>query len=149
MEMKSLYSLKYVSLSLLILLIGSQVVFANPVNTVVRGTVHNAGTQSVALYKVDNGEPVKLGFRWPAKDGSFSFDIPLEKESIFFIGKGASRGNDFKIALYLKPGQITQLNLYTSALAIEFDSCSITNRNQETDLLQQWTEIFIPLCNAG
>ena len=83
--MRKMFSIKYSFLSLVVLLACSQVVFANPVNTIVRGKVHNAGTQSVALYKVENGEAVKIGFRWPAKDGSFSFDIPLENEAIFFL----------------------------------------------------------------
>jgi thiol-disulfide isomerase/thioredoxin len=148
--MKKLFNLKDFTLPLLVLLVGSQVGFAKTVNSIVRGTVHNAGTQSVALYKVENGEPVKLGFRWPAKDGTFSFDVPLEKESIFFIGQGGgSKSGHLKYVLYLKPGDKAQLNLFASKLAIEYDRCEINNKNEETDLLQQWTDLFIPICNAG
>lgn len=148
--MKHLFRIKYFLLPLFGLLACSQLVFAKPIHTIVRGKVHNAGTQSIALYKVENGEPVKLGFRWPAKDGSFSFDIPLENESIFFIAKGGgSKGGDLKYVLYLKPGDIAQLNLYSSSLPIEYDSCKINNRNEETALLQQWNDLFIPLCNVG
>jgi len=147
--MKTLFKAKYFFLSLFVLLASSQLTFAKPVPTIVRGKVHNAGTQSIALYKVENGEAVKLGFRWPAKDGSFSFDLVLEKESIFFIDKGASKGGDLKDVLYIKPGDILQLNLYSSSLAIDYDSCKINNKNEETVLLQQWNDLFIPLCNAG
>ena len=119
-----------------------------PINTIVRGKVHNAGTQSVALYKVENGEKVKIGFRWPAKDGSFSFDIPLENESIFFIDK-ASQVGDLKNVLYLKPGESVQLNVYSNKLGADYDSCIIDNKNQETILLQQWTDLLIPLFKAG
>jgi thiol-disulfide isomerase/thioredoxin len=123
---------------------------AKPINTIVRGKVHNSGTQSISLYKVENGKPVKLGFRRPEKDGSFSFDMPLEKESIFFIGQGGgSKSGDLKYVLYLKPGDIAQLNLYVSRLAIEFDSCVINNKNEETVLLQQWNDLLIPLYKVG
>jgi thiol-disulfide isomerase/thioredoxin len=132
-----------------VLLACSQGVFAEPVKTIVRGTVHNAGTQSIALFKVENGEPVKIGFRWPAKDGSFSFDIPLENESIFFVAKAATPLDVLKNVLYLKPGVIIQLNVYSGKLAYDFDSCIIDNVNPETILLQQWTDLFNPLCNAG
>ncbi len=131
------------------LLFCSQQVSAKPVNTIVRGKVHNASTQSVSLYKVENGETVKLGFRWPEKDGSFSFDIPLEKESIFFIAKGGGKGGELKYVLYLKPGSISQLNLYSSKTSLEYDSCEMDKENEETVLLQQWNDLFIPLCNAG
>ena len=147
--MSNLFKVKYSFLPLFVLLACSQVVFAKEVNTIVRGKVHNPSTQSIALYKVENGEPMKLGFRWPAKDGSFSFDIPLEKESIFYIAKGGSKNGDLKYVLYLKPGDIAQLNVYSSKIAIEYDSCKINNKNEETALLQQWTDLFIPLCNAG
>src|SRR6187551_2313966 len=120
----------------------------DPVNTIVRGKVHNAGTQSVALFKVENGEAVKIGFRWPAKDGSFSFDIPLENETIFFIDRAAQLG-DLKNVLYLKPGEIVQLNVYSNKLGAGYDSCIIDNKNPETILLQQWTDLLIPLFKAG
>jgi len=147
--MRNLFRIKYTFLSLVLLLAFSQVVLAEPVNTIVKGTVHNAGTQSVALFKVENGEPVKIDFRWPAKDGGFSFDIPLENESIFFIAKAATPLDVLKNVLYLKPGEIVQLNVYSGKLAYDFDSCIIDNNNQETILLQQWTDLFNPLCNAG
>jgi len=147
--MRNLFRIKYTFLSLVLLLAFSQVVLAEPVNTIVKGTVHNAGTQSVALFKVENGEPVKIDFRWPAKDGGFSFDIPLENESIFFIAKAATPLDVLKNVLYLKPGEIVQLNVYSGKLAYDFDSCIIDNNNQETILLQQWTNLFNPLCNAG
>src|SRR6188474_542510 len=129
--MRNLFRIKYTFLSLVLLLAFSQAVFADPVNTIVKGTVHNAGTQSVALFKVENGEAVKIGFRWPAKDGSFSFDIPLENETIFFIDKAAQLG-DLKHVLYLKPGEIVQLNVYPNKLGVDYDSCIIDNKNQET-----------------
>ncbi len=146
--MRKMFSIKYSFLSLVVLLACGQVVFAEPVNTIVRGKVHNAGTQSVALYKVENGEAVKIGFRWPAKDGSFSFDIPLENESIFFIDRAAQVG-DLKNVLYLKPGEIVQLNVYSNKLGVDYDSCIFDNKNQETILLQQWTDLLIPLFKAG
>lgn len=133
-----------------VLLACSQLAIAKPVNTTVRGKVHNASTQSISLYKVENGKPVKLGFRWPEKDGSFSFDITLENESIFFIGQGGgSKSGDLKYVLYLKPGDIAQLNLYPNKLALEYDSCQINNMNEETVLLQQWNDLLIPLYKAG
>ena len=144
-----MFNIKYFFLSFFALLVCSQAVLAKSVNTVVRGKVHNAGTQSVALFKVENGEPVKIGFRWPAKDGSFSFDIPLENESIFFIAKAATPLDVLKNVLYLKPGEIVQVNVYSGKLAYDFDSCIIDNNNQETILLQQWTDLFNPLCKAG
>ena len=133
-----------------VLLACSQLAIAKPVNTIVRGKVHNAGGQSISLYKVENGKIVKLGFRWPAKDGSFSFDTLLEKESIFFIGQGGGpKSGDLKYVVYLKPGDIIQLNLYASKLALEYDSCEISNKNEETVLLQQWNDLLIPLYKAG
>src|SRR6187455_262096 len=115
--MRKMFRIKYSFLLLVVLLACGQVVFAEPVNTIVRGKVHNAGTQSVALFKVENGEAVKIGFRWPAKDGSFSFDIPLENETIFFIDRAAQLG-DLKNVLYLKPGEIVQLNVYPNKLGV-------------------------------
>ncbi len=123
-------NLLVILLSLPGLLVCSQQVSAKPVNTIVRGKVHNQGTSSVSLYKVENGEPVKLGFRWPEKDGSFSFDITLEKETIFFIARGGSKGGDLKYVLYLKPGDIAQLNVYGSNRSLDYDSCKINNRNR-------------------
>src|SRR6188768_1872186 len=118
--MRKMFNIKYFFLSFFALLVCSQAVLAKSVNTVVRGKVHNAGTQSVALFKVENGEAVKIGFRWPAKDGSFSFDIPLENETIFFIDRAAQLG-DLKNVLYLKPGEIVQLNVYSNKLGAGYD----------------------------
>ena len=56
---------------------------------------------------------------------------------------------DLKNVLYLKPGEIVQLNVYSNKLRADYDSCIIDNRNQETALLQQWTDLLIPLFKAG
>jgi len=136
-------------LLIVLLLATSSAIVANGVNTIIKGQVHNAGTQSVSLYKVENGEAIRLGFQWPAKDGSFSFNTPLEKESIFFITKTTGHLGDLKYVLYVKPGVEVSLDLYSNNISIDYDSCRIKEINQETCLLQQWMDLFMPVCRAG
>ena len=67
--------------------------------------VYNNTGSSVSLYKVENGEAKRISFRWPVKNDSCVFSIPLEKETIFYLGKTGGKGSDHKYVLYLKPGE--------------------------------------------
>jgi thiol-disulfide isomerase/thioredoxin len=118
-------------------------------NSIIRGKVINKEGNSVSLYKVENGEAIKLGFYWPADDGCFFFDLALQSESIFFVAKGGLRGDYFRHTFYMKPGEKIDLQLIDGKRYPDFESCEINPGNIETALLRQWTNMCIPVLQLG
>lgn len=111
--------------------------------------VHNYSGSSVSLYKVENGEAKRMGFRWPAKNDTCIFKFSLYQEAVFYLGKTGGKGSDHKYVLYLKPGEKKWVNAHISKTSIDFDSCKIVRPNAETVLLQKWTNILNDYCGLG
>jgi thiol-disulfide isomerase/thioredoxin len=122
---------------------------AAPDQATVTCKVYNNKGSAVFLYKVENGEAVSLGFRRPGKMDTCMFSFPMEKEGVYFIRKGGAHLPGYNYVLYLKPGDNKLVDIYTSNVALDFDSCKVKRPNEETVVMQQWTNLFNSACNLG
>ena len=111
--------------------------------------VHNNMGSSVSLYKVENGEAKRLSFRWPKIKDTCVFSFPMENEGTYYLGKTSGKGSTFNYVLYLKPGENVWANVYSSWAGIDFDSCKIVKPNDETVVLQTWTNLLNEYCTLG
>ena len=119
---------------------------AEPKQTRLTCNVVNYSGSAVALYKVENGEALSMGFRFPGKQDTIQFSFLMEKEGIYFmqrVGKGGMYNN----VIYLKPGDDKLVDIYASQPAA-FD-CKVVNPNNETVYLQNWTNLLNDLCKLG
>src|SRR6185503_10205468 len=115
---------------------------SNGPETTVTCKVYNNTGSAVFLYKVKNGEAVSLGFRRPGEMDTCVFSFPMEKEGVYFIRKGGAHIPTFNYVIYLKPGENKLVDIYTSNLGLDFDSCKVQSQNNETVVLQAWTNLF-------
>lgn len=122
---------------------------ASPRETTVTCKVYNNTGSAVFLYKVENGEAVSLGFRRPDAMDTCIFSFPMAKEGVYFIRKAGAHQPSFNYVIYLKPGDQKSVNLYTSRLSLDFDSCTVQSPNAETFYLQKWTDEFNTVFNLG
>jgi hypothetical protein len=99
--------------------------------------------------KVENGEAVSLGFRRPGEMDTCMFSFSMEKEGVYFIRKGGAHLPAFNYVIYLKPGDNKAVDIYTSNLGLDFDSCKVQSPNHETVILQTWTNLFNDVCKLG
>jgi len=111
--------------------------------------IHNNTGASVFLYKLENGEAVKLGFKWPAENNTCTFSFAAKEEGVYYLCKGGIRQPEYNYVVYLKPGDNKIAEIYSSRLALDFDSCKIIDPNTETSCLQQWANLFNPICKLG
>jgi thiol-disulfide isomerase/thioredoxin len=111
--------------------------------------VHNYTGSAVALYKLENGEAQRLGFRRPAQGDTCMFSFPLEKEGVYFIQKAGGKQATFNHVIYLKPGDNKQVDIYANFRSVTYDSCKVVNPNLETVSLQHWTDLFQNLSKLG
>ena len=121
----------------------------NGPETTVTCKVYNNTGSAVFLYKVENGEAVSLGFRRPGEMDTCMFSFPLEKEGIYFIRKGGAHLPGFNYVIYLKPGDNKAVDIYTSSLGLDFDSCNVQSPNHETVILQSWTNFSNGVAKLG
>jgi len=117
--------------------------------TTVTVRVHNNSGKSVSLYKVENGEASKIGFRWPAVNDTCVFSLSMQNEAVYYLTKTGGKGSDFNYVIYLKPGENKWIDAYSSQTGFDFDSCKVVHPNAETVLLQQWTNRFNDYCELG
>jgi len=139
------------SLSLFFVLHASA--FANatePKPTIITCHLHNNFGQAVSLYKIENGDARRLGFRW-TKNDSCVFSIPMEKEGMYFLVKsgGVMHGASFNHVIYLKPGDNKTIEIFSGKTNPDFDSCNVVESNIETKLLQQWANLVNNYCKLG
>jgi peroxiredoxin len=121
----------------------------NGPETTVTCKVYNNTGSAVALYKVENGEAVSLGFRRPGEMDTCQFSFTMEQEGIYFIQKPGGKGGAYNHVIYLKPGDQKLVHIYLSKLNIDFDSCKVQNPNQETNILQSWANFFNAFAKLG
>ena len=114
----------------------------NGPETTVTCKVYNNTGSAVFLYKVENGEAVSLGFKRPGEMDTCMFSFSMEKEGVYFIRKGGAHLPAFSYVIYLKPGDNKSVDIYTSNLGLDFDSCKVKSPNHETVVLQTWTNLF-------
>ena len=122
---------------------------APPKETSVTCKVYNNTGSAVFLYKVENGQAVSLGFRRPGTMDTCMFSFQVEREGVYYIQKGGGKGATYNHVIYLKPGDDKSVDLYTSKLGLDFDSCKVQSPNIETVYLQQWTNLFTGVCKLG
>jgi len=137
---------------LLLLLICQSAIFANatePKETTVTCKVYNKRDGAVVLYKLENGEALNLGFRRPGELDTCKFSLTMEQEGIYFIQKPGGKGGAYTHVIYLKPGDNKTVDIYESRLGIDFDSCKVQSPNQETVILQTWTNLLNAVAKLG
>jgi len=135
--------------TVLLFLVTVHVYGSNGLETTVTCKVYNNTGSAVFLYKIENGEAVSLGFRRPAEMDTCMFSFPMEKEGVYFICKGGAKMPVYNYAIYLKPGDNKSVDIYTSKLALDFDSCKVQQPNNETVILQQWNNLLNGVCGMG
>jgi len=111
--------------------------------------VHDNTGAAVFLYKVENGEAVSMGFKRPGEDNTCTFSFNAKKEGVYYLRKGGTRQLEYNYVIYLKPGDNKIAEIYTSRMALDFDSCKILEPNLETKYLQGWTNQFYAICKLG
>jgi peroxiredoxin len=128
----------------------SMLAFAGePIATTVTCKVYNNTGSAVFLYKVENGEAVSMGFRRPGEMDTCVFSFPMEKEGMYFICKGGAKLPVYNYAIYLKPGDNKSVDIYTSMLPLDFDSCNVQQPNKETIILQTWADLYNDVIMLG
>ena len=135
--------------TVLLFLVTAHVYGGNGPETTVTCKVYNNTGSAVALYKVEAGEAVSLGFRRPGEMDTCMFSFPMEQEGIYFIRKPGGKGGAYNHVIYLKPGDQKFVHIYLSKLKIDFDSCNVQSPNQETVILQSWTNFFNAVAKLG
>jgi hypothetical protein len=121
-----------------------------PKETTITCKVYNNTGTAMFLYKVENGEAVKLGsYRRPGTMDTCMFSFPIEKEGVYYIQKAGGKGATYNHVIYLKPGDNKSVDLYNSKLGLDFDSSNVLRPNQETIILQRWTNMFNTVCKLG
>jgi peroxiredoxin len=121
----------------------------NGPETTVTCKVYNNTGSAVFLYKVENGEAVSLGFRRPGEMDTCMFSFPMEKEGVYFVRKGGAHLPAYNYVIYLKPGDNKAVDIYTSNMGLDFDSCKVQSPNHETVILQSWTNFFVAIAKLG
>src|SRR5215203_3490906 len=117
--------------------------------TTVTCKVYNNTGSAVFLYKVENGEAVSLGFRRPGEMDTCMFSFSMAKEGVYFIRKGGAHLPAYNYVIYLRLGDNKAVDIYTSNLGLDFDSCKVQIPNHETVILQTWTNLFNDVCKLG
>ena len=103
----------------------------------------------VSLYKVENGEAVKLGFSGPEKMATSVLIYHWKKKAILFYRQKADhKGGDLKNVIYLKPGDNKSVEFISSKLGIDYDSCKINNQTRKLFSCSNGL-IFLSRCKAG
>ena len=135
--------------TVLLFLVTIHVFGGNGPETTVTCKVYNNTGSAVFLYKLENGEAVSLGFRRPGEMDTCMFSFPMEKEGVYFITKGGSKSPVYNYVVYLKPGDNKAVDIYTSRMGLDFDSCKVQGPNHETMILQSWTNFFNAVGKLG
>ena len=135
--------------TVLLFLLTVHVYGGNGPETTVTCKVYNNTGSAVFLYKVENGEAVSLGFRRPGEMDTCMFSFPMEKEGVYFIRKGGAHLPAYNYVIYLKPGNNKMVDIYTSNMGLDFDSCKVQSPNHETVILQSWTNFFVAIAKLG
>src|SRR6478735_12047453 len=115
--------------TVLLFLVTVHVYGGNSPETTVTFKVYNNTGSAVFLYKVENGEAVSLGFRRPGEMDTCMFSFPMEKEGLYFIRKGGAHLPAYNYVIYLKPGNTKVVDIYTSNMGLDFDSCKVQSPN--------------------
>jgi peroxiredoxin len=137
---------------LLLLLICQSAIFAHatePKETTITCKVYNKTDGAVSLYKLENGEAIRLEFRRPGEMDTCIFSFSMEKEGVYFIQKTGGHMPAFNYVIYLKPGDNKSVDIYTSRVALDFDSCKVQSPNHETVILQTWANLFAGVVKLG
>jgi peroxiredoxin len=113
-----------------------------PVQTTITCKVYNNTGSAVALYKVENGEAVSLGFRRPGELDTCQFSLTLEQEGIYFLQKPGGKGAAYTHVIYLKPGDQKLVHITMHRVKVDFESCNVQSPNQETVILQKWADLL-------
>jgi len=135
--------------AVLLFLVTVQVYAGNGPETTITCKVYNNTGSAVFLYKVENGEAVSLGFRRPGATDTCMFSVSMEREGIYFIRKGGAHLPAYNYVIYLKPGDKKSVDIYTSPIPLDFDSCRVQTPNAETVCLQNWTNLLNDVCKLG
>ena len=135
--------------TVLLFLVTVHVYGGNGPETTVTCKVYNNTGSAVFLYKLENGQAVSLGFRRPGEMDTCMFSFPIEKEGIYFIRKAGAHMPGYNYVIYLKPGDNKTVDIYTSHMGLDFDSCKVQGSNHETVILQSWTNFFNAVAKLG
>ncbi|TMI61527.1 MAG: TlpA family protein disulfide reductase [Bacteroidetes bacterium] len=135
--------------TVLLFLVTVHVYGGNGPETTVTFKVHNNTGSAVALYKIENGEAVKLSFRIPSEMDTCMFSFSMEKEGVYFIQRAGGHMPAFNYVIYLKPGDNKSVDIYASKLGLDFDSCKVQSPNHETVILQTWANLFNGVVKLG
>ena len=131
---------------------------ADPIKTTINCTIHGQKKEAnpnwlpagLSLYKLKNGEAVKIALQRPDENGNCSFEVDV-KEGIYFFQKGGGQkgGGGFKHALYLKARENKKIDLFiNNSISLDYDSCVVDQPNAETKSLQAWTNAFNKYCKS-
>jgi peroxiredoxin len=120
-----------------------------PVQTTITCKLYNNNGSAVALYKIEAGQAVSLGFRRPGEQDTCQFSFTMEKEGIYFLQKPGGKGGAYTHVLYLKPGEQKLVDIYFSNVNIDFDSCYVQSPNKETMALQTWADLLNGIVKLG
>jgi thiol-disulfide isomerase/thioredoxin len=134
----------------MVVLICQSVLLANaagPKQTTITCNVPGYSGSAVALYKVEAGAALRIGFRFPGKQDTIRFSFPMEKEGTYYIQR-VGKGGMYNHVIYLKPGDDKLVEISPSRLPIDFD-CKVVNPNNETVYLQAWNDRLNDLCKLG
>src|SRR6478752_7748654 len=93
--------------------------------TTITCKVYNNTGSAVFLYKVENGAAVSLGFRRPGEMDTCMFLFQIEKEGVYYIRKGGAHLPAYNYVIYLKPGENKTVEIFTSKMGLDFDSCKV------------------------
>jgi thiol-disulfide isomerase/thioredoxin len=127
----------------------SVVVVARTRTTSVTCYVHNYSGSAVFLYRIENGAAISLGFKRPDKNNACTFSFEANKEAVYYLRKAGLHASAFNYAMYLRPGESKTVQVYSSNLGGDFDSCYIMEPKIETRYLQQWTSLLNDICRLG
>ena len=111
--------------------------------------VHNYNGSAVFLYRIENGAAISLGFKRPDENNACTFSFEAKKEAVYYLRKAGIHPGTFNYAMYLRPGDSKTVQVYSSRLGGDFDSCYIMEPKKETRYLQQWAGLFNDICSLG
>jgi peroxiredoxin len=138
------------SLAFILLLLTSVITRAcDQGQTTVTCFVHYNSGSAVSIYKVVNGEAIRMESRWPGEQDSCLFRFQMEKEGVYYLHKGGGNPSEHNYVIYLKPGENKSVDLYSNKLKLDFDSCKIVKPNPETVALQKWLNLFNNFSRLG
>ncbi|SMO56356.1 TlpA family protein disulfide reductase [Solitalea koreensis] len=109
----------------------------------IRGTVGSDyyHDQDIALYSIEDGEPVELAKTKLAQDGSFGFLFTPAREGFYAIGwADFVRG---KFPIYFKKGDKAEVSIYNRTMQF------VGKQTPENTILSSWTQLTESLKNKS